>query len=46
MIFALCVNGIDSIAEGHWTIEFRIVFSVVRKGIQKMMTCHTQGGGQ
>ena len=46
MILALRVNGIDSIATGHWTIEFRAVFSMVRKGIRKMTTYHTQGDGR
>src|SRR4051812_50199433 len=40
MILALRVNGIDFIATGHWTIEFRAVFSMVRKGIRKMTTYH------
>jgi len=38
LIFARCVDGIDSIATGHWTIEFRVRFSVVCKGIRKMTT--------
>ena len=46
LILALRVNGIDSIATGHWTIEFRAVFSMVRKGIRKMTTYHTQGDGR
>jgi hypothetical protein len=46
LIFARCADGIDSIATGHWTIEFRVVFSVVCKGIRKMTTYHTQGGGR
>jgi hypothetical protein len=36
LIFARCVDGIDSIAAGHWRIEFRGRISVVSKGIRKM----------
>src|SRR2546423_1380739 len=43
MIFARCVNGIDSMATGHWTIEFQVVFLVVCKGIRKMTRYHTHG---
>ena len=37
-------EGIDSIATGHWTMEFRLVFLLVRKAIRKLTTYHTQGG--
>jgi hypothetical protein len=29
LIFAVCVNGIDSIATRHWTVELRLVLSQV-----------------
>jgi hypothetical protein len=29
LIFVVCVNGIDSIATRHWTIELRLVLLVL-----------------
>jgi len=38
------VDGIDFIATGHWTIEFRGRNLLVCKGIRKMTTYHIRGG--
>ena len=43
LIFPRRVGGIDSIAEGHWTIDFAVLFSLICKGILKMTISHPSG---
>ncbi|WP_454621138.1 hypothetical protein [Bradyrhizobium cenepequi] len=46
LFFARRIDGIDSIATGDWTIQFRGRILLVCKGIRKMTTYHAQGGGR
>ncbi|WP_206079291.1 hypothetical protein, partial [Allomesorhizobium camelthorni] len=39
LIFARCVDGIDSIANGHWTIEFGHLISLTSIWSSSGSTC-------
>jgi hypothetical protein len=41
MIFTLPVGGIDSIADGHWTVDFRRPIFANLREIQKVPRSHT-----